>query len=282
MQLIQNLYKEGYIFTLNPDIDLTPMNVIQLQEQQSPVVLGPITDFIEGAPSPSIQIRTEPKPPMIDGSGSDAEASLEVGTSDLITKALNFIFKLNTTVSYQGFDSMEIKFNNVSSDSAYITAVHKYINGAKITSIQGIRNLCPKSKNCFIIYDILKADDIMISFKKKGKAAEKTDIKVLLNSTGVSSSGTFSENQDGTVIYKGKEPLAFAFKGLPFHINKGSFFNPGLGISIDRSIDFMKKSGSRGSSDQNNSGISSSKGITSVEYTVQVDEKFQVDPELFL
>ncbi|PKL60643.1 MAG: hypothetical protein CVV33_01640, partial [Methanomicrobiales archaeon HGW-Methanomicrobiales-4] len=242
-KLIQILSREEYYFTLNPDIDLAPMNVVQMIDNQYPKVLGPITGFIEKPSAPPLQIRTEDKPDISDSMKKNADASFQVGTSELLTKYLNFIFTVNTTISYQGIDEMEIKFDTVTSDSVYIIDVHNFIGGAKITSNKGAQDLCTKDKKCFVIYDILKASEIEISFKKGGVAAQKTDIDVILKSTNFGSSGKFGENEDGKIQYKGETPLPFAFKGLPFHIHTGMFLSlPSISLSKSH-VKSMKSSG---------------------------------------
>ncbi|MFH0968386.1 MAG: hypothetical protein V1862_11955 [Methanobacteriota archaeon] len=270
------LSKEEYYFTMNPDIDLAPMNVVQMIENKYPKFLAPISHFIDNPPAHPLKIRTEQKPNISDSFKKDADASFKIGTSELITKYLNFIFTVNAEISYQGIDEMEIKFNTVTSDSVYITDVNNYIGDARITSNRENQNLCTKDKKCFLIYDILKAAEIDISFKKSGEAAEKTDIDVLLKSTNVGSSGKFGENKEGKIQYKGETPLPFAFKGLPFHIQKGMFFSP-PNITLSKEYGESIRSSGMDSSD-----ASSSNSKSSVQYTIEIDKNYKFDPALFL
>lgn len=217
-ELLKYLHSQNYYFTLNPDSDFVPLAVVSVKDN-TPQVLGNITQFIKNPKETLPVVKCNEEKATLQGTGGDNDdASVKVGTSDLLTKALKFLFGLNVDVSYKGIDALSIKFKKVYSDSIPLAGLTDYLDGATATSKELTAGLCGKGKSCMIIYDTLKSNDISIAFKNKEKAATKNNVKVLLDSAGVSGSGEFSQNNDGSVSYKGEKSLTFALKGIGFYL----------------------------------------------------------------
>ena len=218
-KLMEYLEREQYYFTLNPDCDFRPLNVVTVNDEGNLNVLGRVTSFIDNPKGTLPGIQTdEEKPDLSSVIENGADASVEVGTSDLLTKALKFLFQVQLKASYTGIDAVTLTINNVRSDSIYPADLTNFLDGATVTAKNLTAKLCMKGKKCMIIYDTLKSNDISIAFKKNEKTATKNDVKILLNSAGVSGSGNFSLNNDGTVRYKGTRLLTFALKGYGFSL----------------------------------------------------------------
>ena len=289
MKLIKYLSQEGYYFTMNPDRDYTPLTVVQVPGTGSPKALGLITAFMTNLKEQLPKIQTESKAILSGEEGSDADASIELGTSDLLSKALKFIFNLKAEITYQGIDSVSLNFNNVTSDSIVCTGLTKYLDGVIVTENKLNQTLCKKGNNCLIIYDTLKSDDILISFKKNGEASSKTDIKFLLDSAGVSGSGKFGQKDAGTIQYKGKEPLTFALKGIGFHIEKSGWINrvTGVDFELDSSRPSSKDLFAAEVGTAHKPGrkpmVTPTAGPNIQEkYSITIDKQFRPDPYQFL
>jgi hypothetical protein len=203
----------AYEVVPDPDMDLSPLSIIDEHFTK----IGDLWDFIDftsEVQAPDIK-RNEKKIDRNQVFVNTTDADLHVGLlnkffSNLGLSSADFKINFNET------KKIEMKFDNVLSDSTFPVKIAEYIGKGQFTSNDEKIKLVDKHAKTFLLFDIIKSNSISVKLMNAQGAGAKTDISIIKDIGEIGSHIQIDEKGDTIITYAYPEPLTIGVKQYGF------------------------------------------------------------------
>ncbi|MEN6609987.1 MAG: hypothetical protein ABFC24_04030 [Methanoregulaceae archaeon] len=209
----------GYDFIPNPDEDIRPLTIIN--KSYDPI--GRLDHFFSFPAGEDLTVKTEEnKPDITQATVKGTDASLDAGLLKNILSVF-YLGNISTKIELKKTRKIEMKFNNVRSDSVWPVEMAIYMKKGTLTKEEVLLDFISKKQETYLIYDILKSNSFSITLKDEDGGASKTDVSVIQGIASVKGDISIQHTDDATLTYSFEKPIAFGAKLWEFYV-KESFF----------------------------------------------------------
>jgi hypothetical protein len=121
-----------------------------------------------------------------------------------------------TEIVLNNSKKIEMKFNNVFSDSVLPAKIAKYISSGSLTGNSYTLSLINRNERSYLLHDVITSNSLSVTLLDAKGGASKTEISILEGAVEVNSKIDIKKTDDSTLTYSYPEPLTIGVKMYGF------------------------------------------------------------------
>ena len=178
----------------------------------------------------------------------DEGNATEIGVTETHSMRLSAAFELlkdtflaavwdvpKVKTAYEGAKRLQIAFEQVTFRRANVLQLGKYLNKADLPLSNAIiqQYFFSGSAYAIVLTEVLRAGSIRIDAQSSMKGEVSIDVDALEALSNAKLTATANRAIQGSVTYKGSEPVTFAFKAIRLMLDKGMWTVEGVDPDVD-------------------------------------------------
>lgn len=225
---VQTLNSKGYNVVKLPRAGIEPMDILG-KDKKATEWLGPLADVWNtraALPAPTTV-------PSMDISGQQTN-SMDAAIGLKLLGNVLAAFGASTPsldTAYKNAKSLTFTYGQVTSTSVKPLQAGNYLANGTLNGTNPIvrHYMLENDADAFLIFDVLKSNEISVVAKDQHGADIKVDLGVVQSMVGAKVGLACASQGDTKVTYKGTEPLTFAFRAFEISFDQGVWRLQGAG-----------------------------------------------------